>query len=115
MSKPIIETHYPNTQWQLEALLYAAKRKAICITDEVMDKIQVAYELAHSSAQEQEPEKTITSKKMALTKKKVEIAVIVMDSDIHTEYEAVAEKFPDSEIRVNPNDLTVFRVNFTVD
>ena len=115
MGKAIIETHYPNTQWQLEALLYAIKRNAVCISDEVMDKIQSAYEIAHSIAQSQEPEKIVSAKKISHSAQKIETAIIVMDSDVGTEYEAVAEKFEDTEIRVNPNDLTVFRVNFQVD
>ncbi len=115
MTKAIKDGRYINAQWQLEALLLAVKRGAECISDEVMDRIQFTYELTHSRAQDMPPEKSIKAKKTYHEEENVWSATFTLDSEISTDVEATAIKFKKSEIRINPNDLTVFRVDFHTD
>lgn len=77
-----------------------------------MDRIQVTYEVAHSIAQGKNPERTVQAKKKYNNKEDIESAEILLDSEVPATCDSVAQKLGDSEIRVNPNDLTVFQVNF---
>jgi hypothetical protein len=96
----------------LIALLYANNRGTSCITDQVSELLERAYQIAHIRAQGMEPEREITVVKTFDGEAKLFTAKIFMDSEVPTTCEAQAKDFLPSEIRVNPYDLTVFKVLF---
>jgi Mg2+/Co2+ transporter CorC len=96
----------------LKALLSAAHRNSSCIDVDVQREIERVYNIAHGKAQDSIPEKYTIAVKSNEEKDGVESAIVNLDSDIPCICETQAKTFGITEIRVNPNDLTVFQVSF---